>query len=348
MQGPIRRLLWTLLCTAMLQMPLADPVATAQAPQPASAPDAASPAAQGAPSNEAATEEVPRSQWEAMSEVGAGYDTNANGSTSVQSFLGFPLDPRYVATESSFAQAGLSVQNTLNLTPVSGFITAMQLSHRVNPDASFANQTIAALGTEGIVTRGAARFSFALGGYASWLQGDSDEHGANFDLSAAHAANDLETIVTLRTSRIENAQAEFADLEVMRYLAAFTLNRTNLGTRAGNVGLTLVGGRDSPLRSSSLFGNHRFGAQISAGWQVREHARAYLEASFLRSDYGDPIFDQHRTDDQISAAAALEVQGWPAERWVLAPQLQYLRSQSTVSLFEYDRLQVVIYLRRAL
>jgi hypothetical protein len=324
----------------MLEIPLA---VVAQSVAAAPVPEAA------ATENEAAsTEEVPRSQWEAVSEVGAGYDTNANGSTSVQSFLGFPLDPRYVATESPFAQAGLSVQNTLNLTPTSGFITAMQLSHRANPDASFADQTITALGTEGVISRGAARFSFALGGYASWLHGDGDERGANFDLSGAYSANDTETILTLRTSRIENAKSEFADLEVMRYLAAFTFNRTNLGTRAANVGLTLVGGRDSPLRSSSVFGNHKFGAQISAGWQVREHARVYFEASFLRSNYGDPIFDQHRTDDQLSAAAALEIQGWPGQRWVLAPQLQYLRSQSTVSLFEYDRLQAVIYLRKAL
>lgn len=344
MQGPVWRKVWTVLCTAMLQMPLGAPVTAQDA---ASLPNAVSPALQD-PNESAAAEEVPRSLWEAVGEMGAGYDTNANGSTSAGSFLGFPLDPRYVATESPFAQAGLSVQNTLNLTPTSGFITATQLSHRINPDASFANQTIAALGTEGIMTRGAARFSFALGGYASWLHGDGDERGANFDLSAAYSANDTETIVTLRTSRIENAQAELADLEVMRYLAAFTLNRTNLGSRAANVGLTLVGGRDSPLRSSSVFGNHRFGAQISAGWQLREHTRAYLEASFLRSDYGDPIFAEHRTDDQISAAAAVEIQGWPGERWVLAPQLQYLRSQSTVSLFEYDRLQAVIYLRRAL
>ena len=292
--------------------------------------------------------QIPHSQWEALAELGAGYDTNANGSTSVGSFLGFPLDPRYVATESGFAQAGLTAQNTLNLTPDSGFISSLQLSRRRNPQASFADQTIAALGTEAIVTRGENRFSAALAGYATWLHGKGDERGANIDLNAAHSAGSIESVFTLRAGRISNAQSDFADLEVDRYLAAFSVTRSDIGAAAGSFGVTLIAGHDSPRRADSPFGNDRIGAQLSVGWQIRAGRQAYLELSALRSDYRDPFFDLDRKDDQLSAAAAVEFAGWPGEKWVLAPQLQYVKNDSTVSLFEYDRLEAAIYLRRAL
>lgn len=306
------------------------------------------PAAEAQREQEGTTVEVPRSQWEVSTELGAGYDTNANGSTSVQSFLGFPLDPRYVATASGFAHAGLSVQHTLNLSPDSGFVSTMQLSHRVNPEASFADQTIAALGTEGVINRGASRFSAAIGGYTSWLHGLADERGANLDLNAAHEEDKVSTVFTLRASRIDNGQRDFEDLEVYRYLAALSFTRSEVGSRSASIGLTLVAGHDSPLRSGSLFANDRIGAQLSADWRLREGAQAYVQVSALRSDYRDPFFGLDRKDDQLSAAVAVELSGWVGESWVLAPQLQYVRNASTVSLFEYDRLEAVLYLRRAL
>lgn len=293
-------------------------------------------------------QQIPRSQWALQTELGGGYDTNANASTSLQAFLGFPLDPRYVATASSFAEASLSADHTLNLTSTSGFITTMEVGHRVNPDATFANQSIVALGTEGIIMRGASRFSAAIGGYASWLYGHGDERGYNFDLSAAHEADDVENAFTLRVGHIGNAQPEFADLEVTRVLAAYSVTRTAIGSKQGYVGLTLVAGHDWTLRSQSPFGNDRLGVQVSGGWQVRAGLQAYFELSALRTDYRDRIFDLDRKDDQLSAVAALELSGWPARDWILSPQLQYVRSDSTVSLFELDRLQAGLYLKRAL
>src|SRR5262245_23144488 len=81
--------------------------------------------------------EVAPSEWLVMSELGAGYDTNANGSTRAQSFLGFQLDPRYLAAKSPFAEASLSAEYTANVAPQRGFISSMHVGHRVNPDASF-------------------------------------------------------------------------------------------------------------------------------------------------------------------------------------------------------------------
>lgn len=290
--------------------------------------------------------EIPRSQWALQTEYGAGYDTNANGSTSVQSFLGFPLDPRYVATASPFAQAALTAEHTLTLTPTRGFITTVQASHRLNSEASFADQTIAALNTEGVIMHGAARFTASLGAYASWLHGTGDERGANLDLNAIYERNAIETKLTLRASRIDNAQADFADIEVNRYLAALSITQGDIGAHAASLGMSVVGGHDTPRRSESPFGNDRFGLQLSGGWQLAASAHAYIELSGLRTRYGDRFFDERRTDDQISAATAVEFAGWPVRNWVLAPQLQYVRNDSTVTLYEYDRLEAVIYVRR--
>ncbi len=292
--------------------------------------------------------ETPASQWVVMSEFGAGYDTNANGSTRQQNFLGFQLDPRFLATESAFGEVSLSAEHTATLTPRGGFISTFQLGHRANPNASFADQTVAAIGTEGVLLRGDFRLGVGISGYSTWLHGHDDERGANLDLNATHEAGDIETAFTLRTSRISNQDRDLAALDVDRYLAAVSVTQSSIGARSGSGAFTLVAGRDAPRRAGSPFGNNRYGIQFSGSWAFGTQAHCYVELSTMRSDYAGRFFGLERKDLQYEAAIALEFEGLPAEGWILAPQLRFVQSDSSVSVFEYDRLEVVLYLRHAL
>src|SRR5689334_300857 len=80
-------------------------------------------------------------RWSALAQVGAGYDSNANGSTSQQSFLGFTLDPHNVATSSSFGEVALNGGNVLAFGPTFGIVSSLDLQHRSNTDASFVDQS---------------------------------------------------------------------------------------------------------------------------------------------------------------------------------------------------------------
>jgi hypothetical protein len=291
---------------------------------------------------------LPRFEWTAQTHLGVGYDTNANGSTQEQTFVGFTLDPRFVATESAFAELGLSLEHTTNLSAQSGFISTAEWSHRANPNASFADQTLVALGTEAVLLRGDTRFSAGVSGYSGWLQGHEDERGAHVDLGVSHRRGDLETAFALRTSRLSYIQSDFALLDVDRYLGALTLTQFNIGAHSASVGVTLLGGRDAARRVGSPFGATRIGAQLSANWVLKPQATLYLELSGLQSDYAGEFFGSDREDDQHTAALALEFERWPAEKWTFAPQVRWVRNDSTVTLYSYHRIEAVLYVRRAL
>jgi hypothetical protein len=285
--------------------------------------------------------------WSGMAQLGAGYDTNANASRREQSFLGFILDPRYVQAESTFGELTLGANNTLLLGNQRGINSSVQVAHRINPDARFADQTVAAMSAEAVLLRGNARFTAGASGYSSWLDNSDYDRGAHLDLGVSYQpGTSFDSAFTVRTSRISNADNDLRPLDVDRYLAGFTLTRLNLGARNGNVALTLLGGRDAPRRADSPFGNHRAGAQISTNWTLFSRASLYAEASAMRIDYAGQFFDLERTDDQYGAAIALELTDWPGAHWSVTPQLRYERIDSGVALFDYDRIEAAFYVRR--
>src|SRR4029079_9827892 len=122
-----------------------------------------------------------------------------------------------------------------------GINSSLQLAHRENPDAPFANQTVAAASTEAVLLRGDARFTAGVSAFSDWLDHKDYVRGANFDFNASYQPGAaFDTAFTIRTSRISYAEGELEDLDVDRYLAGLTLTRLNLGARSGSVGLTLL------------------------------------------------------------------------------------------------------------
>jgi hypothetical protein len=276
-----------------------------------------------------------------------GYDTNANGSTREQTFLGFTLDPRRVATESSFGELALSAEHTAEFEGTHGFISTFQFAHRAYPDAPAADQTVAALGTEAVLVRNGTRWSTALSGYANRLDNVNHEHGANFDLAVSHrSAGHLETAFTLRTSRVGFSEREFEVLDIDRYLAGLSFSQFESGEGTNNIGITFLAGRDAARRAGAPFGNTRLGTLISGTWLVRPQRQVYLEVSAQKSDYTGDFFGFSSSDKHYEAVLSLEFQSLPAAKWSLTPQLSYVRNDSTVSVFAYDRVEAALYIAR--
>jgi hypothetical protein len=287
--------------------------------------------------------------WSGFAQFGAGYDTNANGSPRERNFLGFRLDSRYVQSESAFGEFALGANHTALFGAQQGLNSSVQLAHRANPDAPFADQTFASFGAETVLLgMGArARFTAGLSGYSSRLDRSNFERGANFDLGVSYQPGDtFDSELTLRTSRVAYAETVLERLDVDRYLAGLTVTRLNIGAHAGSVGFTLIGGVDASRRAGSPFGNHRLGAQISTHWSLLSQTSLYVEASAMRVDYAGTFFDRERADDQYGAAIVLEFTDWPAMRWSVTPQVRHERIRSSVALFEFERTEAAFYVRR--
>ncbi|MCS6946465.1 MAG: tetratricopeptide repeat protein, partial [Steroidobacteraceae bacterium] len=102
-------------------------------------------------------------------DLGAGYDSNANGATRDTSFFGFPLPARFVATESPFGEIGLGFVYSAPYGTQAAVNGIARFTHRANPDAGFVDQTTGVLGAAYVRGLGAARLSVALHGSASTL-----------------------------------------------------------------------------------------------------------------------------------------------------------------------------------
>jgi len=287
------------------------------------------------------------SRWSALAQFGAGYDTNANGSTNEQTFLGFTLNPRNVETESSFGELMLGVGHSVALGPESGLISNLQLTHRANPDASFIDQSVASLATGVVWARGATRFNAGVDGYAAWLDGEDHEHGANLNFGVSRRFNDYEAALNLRGGVLEYQQTALEILNANRYLSGLSLTRLNIGEHSGRVGLALLGGKDDAKRSGSPYGNDRYGARAFASWLLQPLSSIYVELSDMTTDYDGLFFGASRKDKQLSATVSLDFQNFPFAKWSVAPSVRYMKTNSDISLYEYDRFEAVVYVRRS-
>ncbi len=283
-------------------------------------------------------------------EAGAGYDSNANGSTSEQNFLGFTLDPNNVETSSPFVELAAGLGHLRPVGESAAWVNTVRLSHRFNSDADFIDQSIGALGSALNWARDRNRASAGVSGYYSLLDGEDHEWGAALDLGfGRRIADNWDLGLTLRGGAVRYENELLEVLNVDRYLAGLTLTRFNIGTRAGRLGFRVLGGLDEESEVGSPYGNDRLGGRLSGGWLLSPQSSIYLEAGYLETKYDDEVgfFGLDRDDEEWSALLATEYQNWPAKGWTVTPRVRYVEHGSNISLYEYDRWEASLYARRS-
>lgn len=290
-----------------------------------------------------------RSRFVPYAEIGAGWDSNANASTGSDTFGIFILNPENVETSSFFAELAGGFQHGYAAQPDGLVLTTGRASYRLNPDADFVDQALVSLGTEGRKHWGATRGTVGASGYYSWLDGSQHELGAGLDLGLARRLGpDWELASVGRAGVVRYQQDELEVLDVSRYLGSLVLTRSGLGGGQGRVGLAALLGTDEAEDDGSPYGNDRLGARLFGGWQLGPASSLYLEAAYLETDFDDSpgFFGEDRVDDQWTFAISTDYRDWPAQGYSLLPTLRFTSTDSTVSLYEYDRFELGVYLRR--
>jgi outer membrane protein len=283
-------------------------------------------------------------------EFGAGYDSNANGSTSDQNFLGFTLDPNNVETSSPFFELAAGLGHIAPLGESVAWLNSLRLSHRFNPDADFIDQSIGALNSTFSWARDRNRASAGVSGYYSLLDGEDHEWGASLDLGFGRRLGDAWDLgVSLRGGVVRYQNELLTVMDVDRLLGALALSRLNIGTHAGRLTFTLLGSVDEEKETDSPYGNERLGGRISGGWLLSPQSSIYLEAGYLETQYDDEVgfFGADRDDEEWSALLATEHQNWPGKGWTLTPRVRYVEHSSNITLYEYDRWEASLYARRS-
>lgn len=293
------------------------------------------------------------SDWSTYAEVGTGYDSNANASTSDGQFLGFDLNNNNIETDSGFFTLAGGVLHRAGL--ANGWSTASNLRFdwRKNPDASFVDQAIASAGTALVWKGGPWRASVGANGYYGWLDGSPQETYAGLSLGGARLLGERwELGASVQGGPVRYQQDALEVLDVDRYFGTVTLTRYGLGAAGGRASFSLLAGNDDARQSDSPFSNDRLGARLATAWPIGSASAVFAEAGWLQSEYDQsPGFFGgtfgRRDDDQVTALAGVEIGDWPARDWVLAPRLRYVRNDSNIPLYDYDRWEAAVTLRRA-
>lgn len=281
-------------------------------------------------------------------EAGAGYDSNANASTSERNFLGVTLSPENVRQSSAFGELTAGIGRLQPVGAASRLAATLRIGHRANVDASFVDQTVASADLSMATGRGPTRWTFGLGGHYGLLDGEAHQWGAGANLGFMHEL-DHGWSTGLRVHhgqlRYDDSNLEFFDVE--RTLVSLTIARA--APRGGEADLVIFGGGDEPRSTGSAFGNTRRGARLLLRTSPGSRGPFFADLSVQDVDYDDSpgFFFADRRDDLWSATLGFDLQDLPWPGWQLQPALRYSRSDSNIALYDYERYEFRLTLRRS-
>lgn len=276
-------------------------------------------------------------------DLAAGYDTNANGSTDSQQFLGFMLSPNNVETESSFAEIGAGLSWSKPTSTRVAWYSNGRVGFRHNPDANFVDSSLIS-GTGGVNWQ-RGKFFGRTGVDAFWStrDGDSNQSYAGIDTMFGRRLVDYwDLSIGIRGGALRYANA-IDIMDVNRVMFTGRLGRAFAA--GGSFGIELVGGSDSERRSGSPYGNTKLGGRLTLHSPLRDDVILFVSSGSLTSDYDGLFFGTPREDTQISTLLQVEFRNVGRDGLSLTPRLRHVDNDSDVALYDYKRLEFSLNLR---
>ena len=287
----------------------------------------------------------PPSRFAPYAELFSGYDTNANGSTDQQQFLGFTLTPQNQETSSVFVEAAAGFDWNLPRSASFGWFLGARAAYRDNPDAPFVDAGIVS-GQAGMNWRSGAVFGrTGIDAYGASRDGDSNESygGADFMLGRS-LDNNWELSVALRGGALRYDES-IEVLDVNRTL--YTLAASYRFESRGRFSIEAIGGSDDAQQTGSPYGNSKSGARLSLSVPTGQASYLFASLGALQSDYDGLFFGMTRLDTQVNALLQFEFRDVWTNGLTLAPRLRFIGNKSDVALYEYERAEVGLLIRWA-
>ena len=275
-------------------------------------------------------------------EATAGHDTNANGSTSNQQFLGFTLTPDSIATESPFGEGAAGFTWSVPTGEAASWYVGGRLSHRANPDAPFVDATYASALTGFSWRRGRFFGRAGIDGYTGFRDGDHNENYFGADVLLGSSVTDrFDLSLALRGGALRYDES-IDVLDVDRLL--YTLGASYRISALSSVTLEAIGGQDNEKTAGSPYGNSKAGGRISLTAPI---GTSYFFASLgsLTSDFDGLFFGSTREDEQLSSVVQLEFRDVFTDGLSIIPRARYIDNDSDVALYKYDRTEIGLTIR---
>jgi tetratricopeptide (TPR) repeat protein len=287
----------------------------------------------------------PPSRFSPYAELLTGHDSNANGATDNEQFLGFTLSPENQKTDSPFVEAAAGFDWILPQSTQFGWFVGARASVRDNPDAEFVDSGIIS-GLVSMNWRHGAVFGRAgLNGYGASRDGESNERYGGLDVMLGRTLSSSWDISIAVRSGALSYDESIEVLDVNRTL--FTFAASYRFASLGRLSIEAIGGNDDKQESSSPYGNSKAGARLGLTAPFGESAFLIASLGSLTSDYDGLFFGNVREDRQLSSLLQLEFRDVFTDGLTLAPRLRYVDNDSDVDLYTYNRTEVGLMIRWA-
>jgi tetratricopeptide (TPR) repeat protein len=276
-------------------------------------------------------------------DFGAGYDSNAPAATDDNQFLTFTLGSNNLEQSSAFGQVTLGALWNKPMSAKSQFMVSANIMHRSNPSAHFVDPSSATLGASWSRKSGAHMTNLGVTATASYLDRESNKQDYAVNGSYLYKMNDswrFNSFVRYGALRFED-QLEIQDVDqLMVGLGLEQFSDNSL------FNVTVLSTSDEVQETGSKFGNDGYGLQLSNTWYFDDGSRNFVNLSGSRTDYDEPFFGLEREDDIYSFTVGRSWAGFPSKDWTLTAQINYSEKDSSVDLYDYNRWEVGVFLRR--
>ena len=286
---------------------------------------------------------TPQSRFSGYVEVFAGNDSNANGSTSNQQFLGFTLSPLNLETESPFYEIGAGFNWVVPRSSRFSWIVNARAGHRANNDAPFVDSTLVS-GFAGTSWRRGGFFGRAgIESYWAARDGEQNEVYGGLDLLFGKRLNDQWDLTLGLRGGTHNFDPALDVLDVDRFL--YTLGLSYRFASLARLSLEAIGGTDSERNTGSPYGNSKAGGRLSLSAPMGNSALLTASVGSLTSDYDGLFFGGQREDTQLTSILQIEFRDVLADGLSFIPRVRYVDNESDIPLYEYDRTEIGLLIR---
>jgi hypothetical protein len=268
-------------------------------------------------------------------DVGGGYDSNAAAATDEQLFMGFLLSESNLAQASSFTDLAAGGYWNLPVTPTSQVMFTARLDHRSNPSTHFVDASNFDLGL--IWNWKKDENSFSVAGNSLLAAGDRKynrrDHGVTMTYTRqAGTSVQLAAFARAGISRFHDAALSVRDVDKAMYGLSATKSFA-----ASQISLSVTGNSDTTVDSAAPFSTDGYGMSLSNVWFGAAGALYTFAANLSKTNFDDAFFGLARQETAYGLSASGMWMQFPAKDWVTTIQLNYNTKDSTVSLFEFNR-----------
>jgi tetratricopeptide (TPR) repeat protein len=286
-------------------------------------------------------------------EAAVGRDTNLNSATSGNAIFvplfntSFTLGPNSQRAADNFLAVGGGAELTHALSDGFSLFAGIDLKRRMHRNWDTYDSGSADYRAGFQVTHGRDVFRLTVGRNEYSLDHADYRRIGSLGLELRHAADaNTQVIAFGQASEIVYLQDGTQSYSSDQLIAGVGLVRRLDGGRGPLLFGSLYYGDDIATRRRADGDRSLYGARVGIQHALRDDLDAYATLSLQQSDYSlrNILFQEKRRELQYDLGVGLNWRFRPD--WLVKPQLTYTRSDSNFAIYDYDRTELMLTLRR--